>query len=341
MGRNHLLFSGNGRGLLWYLRLPVKSHSNIFSHAARIASAVRVRPQRVILPFLNVANTILFVGNESVVACITDFGSRDYYAGALHGVLASLLPGTPMVDISHEIPAGDIRRAAIMLWEVQPSFPDGTVFLVVVDPGVGSARRPAAFRFPRCSVICPDNGLPTFLIERFPVFDAVEIDPQQVSVGPISNTFHGRDLFAPAAAKLFREGCLRELGSTLVSPSTLPLPLLRGEASTGWDGEILYIDHFGNAITSIGQFSDEGQSIAPWLRTGARAGKIPAPTRVLLADGTLLPLRRTYADAKGDPGAIALIGGSGLLEIASWNRPVGGEAAALQPGAVVHLKTVE
>jgi S-adenosylmethionine hydrolase len=293
------------------------------------------------LLFLNVANTILFVGKASVVACITDFGSRDYYAGALHGVLASLLPGMPIVDISHEIPAGDIQRAAIMLWEAQPAFPDGSVFLVVVDPGVGSARRPAAFQFTHCSVICPDNGLTTFLIERFPMFDAVEIDPQRVTAGPIRNTFHGRDLFAPAAAKLIREGNLRGLGSTLVSPSILPLPLLRGEASTGWDGEVLYIDHFGNVITSIGCFYDEGQSIAPWLRTGASAGKIPASTRVLLSDGTRLPLRRTYADARDDTGAIALVGGSGLLEIASWNRPAGVEAAALQPGAVVHLKTIE
>jgi S-adenosylmethionine hydrolase len=293
------------------------------------------------LPFLNVANTILFVGNASVVACITDFGSRDYYAGALHGVLASLLPGVPVVDISHEIPAGDIQRAAIMLWEAQPAFPDGTVFLVVVDPGVGSARRPAAFRFPRCSVVCPDNGLTTFLIERFPIFDVVEIDPQRVNAGPISNTFHGRDLFAPAAARLCRKNCLRELGATLVSPSTLPLPLLRGEPSTGWDGEVLYIDHFGNAITSIGRITDDGRSITPWLRTGASAGKIPAPARVLLSDGTRLPLRRTYADAKDETGAVALVGGSGLLEIASWKKPAGGESAAVKPGAVVRLKNIE
>jgi S-adenosylmethionine hydrolase len=280
------------------------------------------------------------VGNPSVVACITDFGARDYYAGALRGVLASLLPGAPVVDISHEIPAGDIRRAAIVLWEAQPAFLDGTVFLVVVDPGVGSARRPAAFRFPRCSVVCPDNGTTTFLIQQFPEFDAVEIDPRRVTAGPISNTFHGRDLFAPAAARLYREGVLHGLGDALVSPVMLPLPLLRGEENTGWDGEILYIDHFGNAVTSIGRISHDGRSLDPWLRTGASAGTIPENTRVLLSDGTGVPLRRTYTEAKDESGAIALVGGSGLLEIASWNRPAGG-AAALQPGAVVRLQTIE
>ncbi len=280
------------------------------------------------------------MGNASVVACITDFGTSDYYAGALHGVLASLLPGAPVVDITHEVPAGDIRRASIMLWESQPSFPDGTVFLVVVDPGVGSARRPAAFRFPRCGVVCPDNGTTTFLIERFPDFDAVAIDPQKVAAGPISNTFHGRDLFAPAAACLFRESRLDGLGSALVSPVMLPLPLLRGEESSGWDGEILFIDHYGNAVTSIGLISHDGRSLDPWLRTGASAGTIPARACVELSNGARVPLRRTYAEARGEAGPIALVGGRGLLEIASWNKPAGGGAAFL-PGAAVHLKITE
>ncbi len=280
------------------------------------------------------------MGNASVLACITDFGTSDYYAGALHGVLASLLPGTPVVDITHEVPAGDIRRAAILLWQAQPAFPDGTVFLVVVDPGVGGARRPAAFRFPGCSVVCPDNGTTTFLIERFPEFDAVAIDPLNVTAGPLSNTFHGRDLFAPAAARLFRDGRIGGLGSALGPPVTLPLPFFRGEEAAGWDGEILYCDHFGNAVTSIGRISRDGRSLDPWLRTGAVAGRIPLKAGVELADGSRIPLRRVYEDAKGEAGAIALAGESGLLEIASWNKPAGG-GAAFQPGAAVHLKIIE
>ena len=294
---------------------------------------------RCILPFLNVANTIHFVGSAGVVACITDFGSSDYYAGALHGVLSSRLPGTPVVDITHEIPAGDIRRAAILLWEAQPSFPDGTVFLVVVDPGVGSARRPAAFRFPRCSVVCPDNGTTTFLLERHPEFDAVEIDPRRVTSDPVSSTFHGRDLFAPAAAILFREQEVLRLGSALADPLKLPLPLLRGEPGTGLEGEILYVDHFGNAVTSIGAITFHGNEFEPWLHTGAIPGTIPAQAGVVLSDGTVIPFRRTYSDAKEESGPIALIGGNGLLEIASWNAPAGA-ATALQPGAAVHLKTI-
>ncbi|MBN2085042.1 MAG: SAM-dependent chlorinase/fluorinase [Anaerolineales bacterium] len=292
------------------------------------------------MPFLNVANTIRFVGSAGVVACITDFGSSDYYAGALRGVLSSLVPGAPVVDITHEVPAGDIRRAAILLWEAQPSFPDGTVFLVVVDPGVGSARRPAAFRFPRCSLVCPDNGTATFLLERHPELDAVEIDPRRVRPDPASSTFHGRDLFAPAAAMLFRGQEWLRLGPALVDPVKLPLPLLRGEPGSGLDGEVLYIDHFGNAVTSIGAIAFDGNAFKPWLRgTGAIPGTIPAQAGVVLSNGAVIPLRRTYLDAKDESGPIALIGGNGLLEIASWNAPAGA-SAAFQPGAVVRLKPI-
>ena len=203
-----------------------------------------------------------------------------------------------------------------------------------------ASRRPAAFRFPNCAVVCPDNGTTTFLIERFPNFDAVAIDPRKVTADPLSNTFHGRDLFAPAAARLFREGSLPGLGPTLISPVMLPLPLLQGEESSGWDGEILYIDHFGNAVTSIGRISFDGRSLDPWLRTGARAGSIPPDACVELSDGARIPLRRTYAEAMGQAGPIALAGGSGLLEIASWNKPAGG-GAAFQPGAAVHLKIIK
>jgi S-adenosylmethionine hydrolase len=266
------------------------------------------------------------VSKASVVACITDFGSSDYYAGALHGVLAARIPGAAVVDVTHGIPAGDIRRAAIMLWEAQPAFPDGTVFLVVVDPGVGSTRRSAAFRFPRCSLVCPDNGIATFLFERFPEFEAVEIDPRRVTDSPISNTFHGRDLFAPAAARLFLEGDLHLLGPALSAPVRLPLPLLQPGENGGWEGEVLYIDHFGNAVTSIGQITYDRRSIRPWLHTDAVPRTLPSDARVVLEDGRRIPLARTYSDAGSIRGTVALVGSNGLLEIASSTAPDGSAA---------------
>ena len=294
------------------------------------------RTKRIILPYCPSANTIPCVGKPIVVACITDFGSADYYAGALRGTLAKCLPDCPVVDVTHDIPPGDIRRAALTLWEAQPSFPRRTVFLLVVDPGVGSLRAAAAFVFPECTVVCPDNGVATFLMERFPSFRAFALDPRRIVREPLSNTFHGRDLFAPAAARLARGADPRLLGAALPTPVRIPLPLVQGDADKGWEGEVLYVDRFGNAVTSIGRISFKGRELAPWLRTGAQAGRLPPHAEAVLEDGGTVPLGTTYADAKNPSGRIALIGSNGLLEIASW-RPGGLDSAPLRIGSRVRL----
>jgi S-adenosylmethionine hydrolase len=276
------------------------------------------------------------VGEASLVACITDFGTTDFYAGALRGTLAKFLPGRSIVDVTHEIPPGDIRRAAVLLWEVQPAFPKRTVFLVVVDPGVGGIRRPAAFSFPECRVVCPDNGIATFLMERFPEFQAAEIEPRRFADRPLSNTFHGRDLFAPAAARLAGGESLRAAGPPLSSPVRIPLPRFQGSAGDGWEGEVMYLDHFGNAVTSIGRISFDIRSLDPWLRKGAQAGAVSQNARVVLEDGSEIPLGRTYADARDRAGRIALAGSNGLLEIASWKSSAG-PSPALRAGTRLRL----
>jgi S-adenosylmethionine hydrolase len=273
---------------------------------------------------------------KTVVACLTDFGTADYYAGALRGTLAEWLPEGSIVDVTHEIPPGDVRRAAMVLWEVQPAFPKGTVFLAIVDPEVGSSRAAAAFRFPECDVVCPDNGIATFLMERFADFQTVAIDPRRMADRPISNTFHGRDLFAPAAARLALGQDPFQLGDALPSPTRIRLPVFLGGEREGWEGEVLYLDRFGNAITSIGRIDYDLSTLVPWLRTDARGGTIPSDARVILEDGNRIPLVRTYADAKDGSDLCALAGGNGLLEIAAWKRPAGNQPA-LQVGARVRL----
>jgi S-adenosylmethionine hydrolase len=318
-------------------------NASVFDRPSRDEKAgIPVPPPRrgigpFVLPYSPTANTIPFVGNASAVACITDFGTSDYYAGALRGTLADLLPGGSVIDVTHEIPPGDIRRAALVLWEVQPAFPKGTVFLTVVDPGVGSRRAAAAIRFPDCTVVCPDNGAATLLMERGETFHAVALEPRLVTRRPVSNTFHGRDLFAPAAARLARGIDPRRLGTPLPSPVRIPLPVLRGGDREGWEGEILYADRFGNAITSIGRISFDLRSLEPWLRTGARGGTLSDRPRVLLEDGSAVGLGRTYAEPRDAQGRIALVGSNGLVEIASWNEPAGGEPA-LRIGARVRLE---
>jgi S-adenosylmethionine hydrolase len=277
------------------------------------------------------------VGNASVVACITDFGTSDYYAGALRGELASRLPGSAVVDITHDIPPGDVRRAAMILWEAQPSFPQGTVFLAVVDPGVGTSRAAAAIRFPDCFVVCPDNGIATFLMERCAPSGAVELDPQQVADHPPSNTFHGRDLFAPAAARIALGMDPRGFGAVLASPARIPLPVFRGGPQEGWEGEVLYTDRFGNAVTSIGRIAFDLRMLEPWLHTDARGGSLSPAVRAVLEDGSALPLKRTYADADVGTARIALAGSNGLLEIAASRTSAGG-LPGLRIGARVRLE---
>jgi S-adenosylmethionine hydrolase len=272
----------------------------------------------------------------SLVACITDFGSEDFFTGAIRGVLAGLLPRGSIVDVTHTIPAGDVRRAGLVLWEVQPSFPKGTVFLAVVDPGVGGERRAAVFRFPDCDVVSPDNGIATFLMDRYPLFQAVEIDPHRIGVRQLSNTFHGRDLFAPAAAQLACGKPLTDFGPVLASPQRIPLPRFQGNEGTGWEGEALYFDHFGNVVTSLGRISLDFQELLPWINTGAAGGKIHPRARVELEDGSSIPIGKTYLDARNESGRIAIVSSNGLLEIAAWQSPAG-TGPALQPGAGIRL----
>jgi S-adenosylmethionine hydrolase len=291
------------------------------------------------LPFYIDANTIPSVKSSPVVACITDFGTSDYYAGALRGVLAGLAPAANVIDITHEIPPGDIRRAALVLWESRPAFPEGTIFLVVVDPGVGGARLPAAFQCSAGRIVCPDNGIATFFLETVGEWSAVEIRPRSSDAGPVSNTFHGRDVFAPAAARLCNGEALEALGPELKTPVRLPLPRLAGGAAAGWEGEILYCDRFGNAVTSIGRIAFDLRTLEPWLPAGADAGAVPPGATALLADGRRIPLRRTYGDADAG-GPVALAGSNGLLEIASPRyRP--SDSPALRPGASVRLIPAE
>jgi S-adenosylmethionine hydrolase len=261
------------------------------------------------------------VSHFPIVACISDFGSKDFYAGAVRGILMQGVPEGQIAEITHEIPAGDIRRGGLMLWEVQPSFPQGTIFLAVIDPEVGGNRRAAVFHFPECDLVCPDNGTATFLLERFRNFQAVDVDPMRLTGSPPSNTFHGRDLFAPLAVQLAQGKSMDSFGSPMRDPVRLSLPLLAGEETRGWEGEVLYSDHYGNVITSIGRISFDLQSLTPWIHTGAEAGSIAPGMRLLLEDGTMVPLCRTYAEAKDLGTWVALAGSNGLLEVAAWQSP--------------------
>jgi S-adenosylmethionine hydrolase len=258
-----------------------------------------------------------------LVTITTDFGAVDGYVGTMKGVVLSIAPSARIVDISHEIAPHDIRQAAYVLYAAYPFFPLQTVHLVVVDPGVGSARRPVALRTPAGSFVGPDNGVLSYVIAREPVEAMVELaDPDYHLPGGRSHTFHGRDIFAPAAAYLAAGTPLSALGPPVTDLITFPLPRLE-IADEGITGEVLHVDHFGNVVTSIGILAWSGPdrlTLTPAFRGAGRLGRETLRLRadrvtVLVAGQRVVGVRRSYAEVASDQIAV-LVGSSGHLEIA-------------------------
>lgn len=223
-----------------------------------------------------------------VITLLTDFGTADGYVGEMKGVLLAGAPEATLVDITHEIPAQDIEAARLTLARVWRRFPPGTVHLVVVDPGVGTDRAALAVASDERFLVGPDNGVlsPALLIAGARV---VELEvPSKASA-----TFHGRDMFAPAAARLASGAAIDTLGSPMTQPRIRRTPEPRRTGDGALLGEVISIDRFGNAITNL---------------VGLRTGTVEAA-------GLSLSLRRTYGEAPvGAP--IAIVGSSGLIELA-------------------------
>lgn len=183
-----------------------------------------------------------------ILTLLTDFGTEDYYVAAVKGTVLRLAPGTTLVDVSHQVAPGDVEAGAFLLAAAAPSFPEGTVHLAVVDPGVGSARRILAVRTPAAWLVAPDNGLLTPFLHRALTVRSVEREDLFLP-GP-GQTFHGRDRFAPVAAFLLRGGAGEELGPQAVDPRRLPLdPPRRGPGRLS--GRVAHVDRYGNLVTDI------------------------------------------------------------------------------------------
>jgi hypothetical protein len=190
----------------------------------------------------------------SIITLTTDFGLKDGNVAAIKGVILGLAPDVRLVDLSHEISPQNIREGAWVIGRTAPFFPEGTIHVVVVDPGVGTARRPIAARLGPQRFVGPDNGLCTPLLERAeqsggPV-EIVHLTDARFWRPQVSHVFHGRDIFAPAAAHLARGERLSQMGETIADPVrlSLPRPVVGGR---GLVGEVVYVDHFGNLASNI------------------------------------------------------------------------------------------
>jgi S-adenosylmethionine hydrolase len=233
----------------------------------------------------------------AVVTLTTDFGVRDPYVAEMKGVMLGLAPDLQLVDITHDVDSHDVIGAALVLEGAAPFFPAGTIHLAVVDPGVGTARRGLVVTAGAALFVAPDNGLLTPILARGG-WRAFELTATELRLPRVSRTFHGRDVFAPAAAHLARGVAPERFGAAVDDPVLVPWPEMHAVGGAV-AGAVLHVDRFGNLITSIPADAVEA--------LGAEAS--------IHIAGRRLPLVGTYAELpRGAAGA--LIGSSNRLEVA-------------------------
>lgn len=243
----------------------------------------------------------------TIITLITDFGLEDEYVGLMKGVMLSIHPSATIVDVTHRIGPQDMEQAAYTLNASYRYFPDGSIHVIVVDPGVGGKRAIVAARLKEHVFIAPDNGVLTLLFNEGEADDCIRVDNPEFFLKSVSQTFHGRDIFAPVAAHIARGVPLNRIGTPAASTDLVRLPGLESYRSANGEitGKIITIDHFGNLITNIS---------AHELKDFC-AGKPGRKPQIRVGDHIISGLSSTYQNvAPLKP--LALIGSRGYLEIA-------------------------
>lgn len=242
-----------------------------------------------------------------IITLLTDFGSRDYFVGAMKGAILSINPVASIVDITHEISPQDIRAAAFNLLAVYKEFPAGAIHVVVVDPGVGSARRSIILECAGQFFVGPDNGVFSWICEREENSLAVHLTNENFFRHPVSQTFHGRDIFAPVAAALANGVALKEFGPViddLIQLESLQPRTLDDGVTEAW---IIHIDRFGNCVTNLTHDYFAG-------------GQIAAGAKLVINDHEVSSFREFFTDGGAEQGGLfCLFGSAGFLEIAAQN----------------------
>lgn len=234
------------------------------------------------------------------IVLLTDFGLNDLYVGILKGVIQRISPETHITDLTHSIQPQNIKQAAYLLNNSYVYFEDGTIFLSIVDPGVGANRRAIAVQTDKYYLIAPDNGILSFILDHENIINAVELTNEKYHLMNLSNTFHGRDIFAPVAAYLSNGVDFKELGNKIEPDSIIRLQPLKFEIeNNNIKGEVIYSDIFGNLITSIPSSSINCDFSKAEIKIG---------------EYTISGISKTYSDVYNEE-LIAYIGSFGYLEL--------------------------
>jgi len=255
---------------------------------------------------------------QSIITLITDFGLQDGYAGVMKGVIANINPSVNVIDISNNIGPQNIFQAAYVLNSSYTYFPKGTIHVVVVDPGVGSDRKIICLKTDDYLFLAPDNGVLSFIAAKEESPSIREVTNGKYFLQKISNTFHGRDIFAPVAAHLSKGVNHKELGERIdkINKIDLPKPILSPDGKL--TAEIIYVDSFGNLITNV------NQEVIDRMKIGTERVSITMGRRRING------ICSSYTDV-GDNEALAIFGSSGYLEI-SVNLGSAGDVLKLKSG---------
>jgi S-adenosylmethionine hydrolase len=247
------------------------------------------------------------VAHRPIITLTTDFGLTDHFVGTIKGVILSISPEIEIVDISHSVQAFDVLDGALTIAQAYSYFPSGTVHLVVVDPGVGTARRPILVSSDRHHFVAPDNGVLSMVYAREERLHTRHVTAEHYSLQPISNTFHARDIFAPVAAWLAKGVDSEKFGDEITDFVRFNPPKPKSVNGNTLRGVILKVDRFGNLVTNI------TPKDAPML-----FGAEPAPFKIVLGKNEITSILSNYSE--GSPGEVfGILGSMGYLEI-SANR---------------------
>jgi S-adenosylmethionine hydrolase len=259
-----------------------------------------------------------------LITLLTDFGLADHFAGAMKGVILGICPTAQIIDISHEVAPYAVTEAGFTLAQAWRCFPEGTMHVVVVDPGVGSARRPILVEADKHYFVAPDNGVLTMLYDEAAKHEVREITASRYFRQPMSRTFHGRDLFAPVAAHWATGVGMTEFGDLIHDYVRLPFSRPVRTEEGCWLGTILKVDRFGNVITNF--VSEE------WQRFFGQRFAMTVGERVVSRSGS------NYADMPRDS-LFVIAGSAGYLEV-SLNQGNAARAAGVKAGDPVEIRVV-
>ncbi len=259
-----------------------------------------------------------------VITLMTDFGTSDHFVGVMKGVILNINPQVRIVDITHAVPPQDVHGAAFLVNSAYRYFPAGTIHVVVVDPGVGGRRRAIICQTDTAYFVCPDNGILSYVLGNDTAHRVVALGNADYWLSEVSNTFHGRDIFAPVAAHLSLGISLSQFGDTVNNVVRLPIQIPQ-VTETAIVGSVIWIDHFGNLITNIrsGMLASFGMNNGYVIRAGM---------------AEICQLNSAYAESENGE-CLAIIGSSGYLEI-SVNQGSAAQVLGLKRNDTIEIHKI-